>query len=191
MWYSSYDRRGLILWSDMFWYFCLIANIRHTLSFLPKQWIYWSSSDPLSFVFSKLKKFEFQNQNLNDPIPHHCYWHNKKVNKYSICPLVRTAPQWLPWIRPQGWRYRSDRIPQADVIMLFLFYVQVVGKLTQKYTKPGTNSLRVFMRSKYSQHVLAYLSSTENSTSLQLCNLMSQNVCRGLNRDFLMDKIIS
>jgi hypothetical protein len=103
---------------------------------------------------------------------------------------VRTAPQWLPWIRPQGWRYRSDRILHTEAIMLFLFYVQVVGKFPHKYTKPGTNSLRVFMRSKYSQHVLAFLSPTENSTSPQFFNLISHNVCRGLNRDILTDKLI-
>ena len=147
---------------------------------------------PINIRVQQLKKkHKFLNQNLNDLLPHHCYRYNKKVNKYSICPLVRTAPQWLPWIRPQGWRYRSDRILHAEAIMLFLFYVQVVGKFSYKYTKSGTNSLRVLMRSKYSQHVLAYYSSTENSTSFNFFHLMSHNVCRGLNWDFLTDKIIT
>jgi hypothetical protein len=111
---------------------------------------------PIIIRVQQLEKHKFLNQNLNDLIPHHCYQHNKKVNKYSICPLVRTAPQWLPWIRPQGWRYTSDRIVHAEAIVFFLFYVQVFGKFPHRYTKPGANSLRVFMCSKYPQHVLAY-----------------------------------
>ena len=144
------------LWSDIFWYFCLTVNIRHSLAFLSKECI--CNSDPLSFVFNNWKKKrKFLNQNDRYLIPHHCHRRNKKVNRYSICPLVRTAPQWLPWIRPQGWRYRSDRILHAVPIILFLFYVQVFGKFPHRYMKTDTNSLRVFMHSIYSQHIPAYI----------------------------------
>jgi hypothetical protein len=147
---------------------------------------------PIFIRVPQLKRHKFLNQNVKDLswFPHHCYCSYMKVNKYSICPLVRTAPQLLPWIRPQGLRYSSDRILHAKAITLFLFYVQVVGKFPHRHTKPGTNSLKVFMRSKYSQHVLAYLSSTENSTSLQFFILMVYNVCRGVNIDFLPIKIV-
>lgn len=46
------------------------------------------------------------------------------------------------------------------------------------------------MRPKYSQHVLPYLSSTENSTSLPFFTLMAHSARRGVNTDFTPIKII-
>jgi hypothetical protein len=50
--------------------------------------------------------------------------------------------------------------------------VQVVGEFPHRNTEPDTNFVKVFMHSKYSQLVLAYLASTKNSTFLAVHNFL-------------------